>query len=282
MTFGYEVRCKDTWGHVLEGLLQPQVQILNFGVSAYGLNQVFLRYEKEVRSWKPDIVLVGISSEMIRRINSIYPFLMNPEWGTFLFNRPRLVNKNGVLSTINAPVPSAKDVASFLTIQELPHLDLDDYYRPVEWERGGMWTLLEQSYIFRFANSLRPPANRIGEDDILRGAMESSRQVLTSLLDEITRDGAIPIVVYFPYAVELAAGNPDATDLPLSLKTLRTAGIEYHDVSGCLQKVRTASAYMGGGHYSPEGHLGIAQCLEPVVREVMQRSKEKNPVPERT
>src|SRR5499427_8315040 len=62
MTYGYEVRCEESWGHALESHLQPSAQVLNFAVAAYRLNQVFLRYENEVRPWHPHIVIIGVSS----------------------------------------------------------------------------------------------------------------------------------------------------------------------------------------------------------------------------
>ena len=49
MTYGYEVRCEDSWGHSLEALLEPHAQILNFALTAQGLTQALLRYEKDVR-----------------------------------------------------------------------------------------------------------------------------------------------------------------------------------------------------------------------------------------
>ncbi len=149
MTFGYEVRCEESWGHILEALLQPHVQVLNFGVTAYGVNQAFLRYKKDARSWNAAIVVIGITSEMITRINNIYPFLKNPEWG-FPFARPRLVMKNDIPTTINHPVPDPGQIFAYTAISEVPHLDLNDYYRPFQWERGGIWHLVERSYIFAF------------------------------------------------------------------------------------------------------------------------------------
>src|SRR5215467_1589635 len=136
MTFGYEVRCEESWGHALEAHLHPSAQVLNYAVAAYGLNQVFVRYEKEVRPWHPHIVIIGISSEMIRRINSIYPPLMNPDWAGFPFVRPRLVVKDGALTIINSPLPKPEEFSAYSTIRTLPYLNLDDYYIGFDWTRG--------------------------------------------------------------------------------------------------------------------------------------------------
>lgn len=265
MTFGSEVLCEETWGHALEGLLQPHVQILNFGVPAFGLNQVVLRYEKDVRAWHPQIVIIGISSQMISRINNIYPELMNPEWDSPLLARPKLVMKNGVPSVINYPVLKPKELSAYSTIRELPHLDLDPFYRPFQWERGGIWHPFEQSYIFRFLNSLRPPT-KAQPKDIQHEALLLSQFVTQYLVREVLEDGAVPLVVWLPYASEL----PRSTDLGNTghslTRMLRDAGIEYYDPSGCLTEVGTSEAYAVGGHYSPKGNTHLAECLEPLLR----------------
>ena len=55
-TFGQEVAYEDTWGYVLEKSLGPEFQVLNFGVPGYGVDQEFLRFERDVRLWKPRIL----------------------------------------------------------------------------------------------------------------------------------------------------------------------------------------------------------------------------------
>jgi hypothetical protein len=272
MTYGYEVRCEESWGHALEGLLQPRTQVLNFAVSAYGLNQALLRYEKDVRPWKPQIVVIGITSYMIRRDNSIYPFIKEPKWG-FPFARPRLVMKDDVLTTINHPVPDPGQIFANTAISEVPYLDFDDYYRPLEWERGGVWHLLERSYIFRFTHSLRAPSNDPEQDRILQ-AMQLSQFVAQRLVREVVKDGAVPLVVYLPYKHELGISTAAQNALvPLSARMLRNAGIEYFDPTACLIGVKVSDAYMKEGHYSPQANTHIAHCLEPVLRGMIDEPK---------
>ena len=60
-TFGEDVTYEETWGYFLEKELGSQFQVLNFGVAGYGVDQSFLRYEKDVRKWKPKIVIFASS-----------------------------------------------------------------------------------------------------------------------------------------------------------------------------------------------------------------------------
>jgi hypothetical protein len=265
MTYGYEVRCEESWGHALEALLQPHTQVLNFALAAQGLNQALLRYEKDARPWKPQIVVIGITSKMITRNNNIYPFLKDPDWG-MPFARPRLVMKDDILTTINHPVPDPGQIFANTAISEVPYLDLDDYYRPFQWERGGMWYPLEKSYPFRFAYSLRPPGDDREEERNLQ-AMQLSQFVAQRLVREVLKDGAVPLVVYLPYQNELGLSTePQNAYVPLSARMLHNAGIAYFDPTVCLIGVKVSDAYIEHTHYSPQANTHIADCLQPVLR----------------
>jgi len=58
-TFSDEASYEESWSYKLERKLRPQVQVLNFGVSGYGIDQAYLRYKRDVRPWHPDIVVLG-------------------------------------------------------------------------------------------------------------------------------------------------------------------------------------------------------------------------------
>jgi hypothetical protein len=273
-TYGAEVRCEESWGHLLEELLPPHVQVLNFAIGAYGLNQALLRYEKDTRLWKPQIVIIGINSVMIQRINNIYPFLKDPEWG-FPLARPRLIMKNNIPTTVNYPIPEPKEIFVHTTVSDLPYLNLDDYYRPFEWERGGFWSLLERSYVFRLAYSFRPPGDGRQEERDQK-AMELSQFVIPHLVREVSEDGAVPLVVYLPQKGEIGVSSePQNKAIPLSARLLHNVGIEYFDPTACLTEVSLSDAYMKGNHYSPQANAQIARCLEPVLREMVTRFSEQ-------
>lgn len=275
MTYGSEVRCEDSWGHALEGHLGPAVQVLNFGVSGYGLNQVLLRYERDTQPWKPQIVLIGITSEEIRRIISVYNFLMNPDWFGLPYVRPRLILKNGTPSPINQPMPRPTEVFGQSTIRELPNLDQDAYFRRLEWERHDLWHLLQKSYLFRLLISLRPPIDHPREEVSQETMMVLSQHVLTALVRDVREQGAIPLVVHFPYQFELRkAAEYGDKYIPLSVQMLRDAGIDYYDATACLIEAKALDEYMPRSHYSPTANAVIAKCLESIVREEISRLKQ--------
>lgn len=270
MTFGYEVRCEESWGHVLESHLQPSAQVLNFGVPAYGLNQVFVRYEKEVRPWHPHIVIIGISSGMIERINNIYPVLMGLSWIDMPLVRPRLMVKDGALTVINYPLAKPEEILTHSTVRTLPYLNLDDYYIRSYWDRRGIWSLLEGSYIFRVLYSLRPPID-LSYKSRRENAVQSSQVVLQYLVRKILDDGSTPLLVYFPYSWELTSSpKPGNENTPLPVRVLHNSGFQFHDPSSCLKDADISAAYAKHGHYSPRGNAYIARCLFPAVEAAMR------------
>jgi hypothetical protein len=269
MTYGHEVRCEDSWGHMLEALLHPDTQVLNFAMGAQGLNQTLLRYEKDVRPWKPQIVIIGVTSAMITRNTNTYPFLKDPEWG-MPFARPRFVMQDHVLSASSEPVPDPGSIFGRRAIAEVPNLLDDDYYRRFEWERGGIWRLLERSYLFRFAYSVRPPSDGREEERNLN-AMRVGQVVTKRLVEKVLQDGTIPLVVYLPYRDEVGH-SVDSQNLPLSARMLQNAGIRYLDPTACLIAEKISDAYMEGSHYSPRGNAQIAGCLEPVLRQMIKEA----------
>src|SRR5262245_7065920 len=52
----------------------------------------------------------------------------------------------------------------------------------------------------------------------------------------------------------------------ISLRILRTSGIEYDDLVPCLDNVAPNDRFISHGrHYSPLGSIAIARCLHSVV-----------------
>ena len=58
-TFALEVPFEASWPYRLEQQFGHQTQILNFGVNAYGVDQAYLRYSRDVRPWHPDLVVLA-------------------------------------------------------------------------------------------------------------------------------------------------------------------------------------------------------------------------------
>ncbi len=70
-----DVRDEDTWAAKLEQM-DPGIEVLNFGVGAYGLDQAFLRYKHDGVRFNSHILLIGFMSEnIVRGVNVFRLFL---------------------------------------------------------------------------------------------------------------------------------------------------------------------------------------------------------------
>jgi lysophospholipase L1-like esterase len=62
ITFGYGVEEKDSYPAILQPMIGAGSQVINRGVSGYGLDQEFLLFQREVLQQRPDLVIVGFSA----------------------------------------------------------------------------------------------------------------------------------------------------------------------------------------------------------------------------
>ena len=265
-TFALEVSYEDSWGYLLERALESKFQVLNFGVGGYGIHQAYLRYEKDVRGWKPDIVIFGFISHDLNRTMTVYPFLSFYGWGPF--SSPRFVLRHGQLTLLNVPPISPETIFSHRTISELPFIESDSGYKEGEWEKG----LYQLSYLVRLFVSWFPRWSEVSPDVSDEAFVAVNASILSSFVSSAMQAGSIPLVVYFPHG-EVKEGATAKSSQPMHERVLRAAQINYTDLTPCLLEVNAPERFVSGGeHYSPQANARVASCLRNVVvNEVIAR-----------
>jgi hypothetical protein len=261
-TFGHE-KYEDTWGYLLEEALGSEFQVLNFGVGGYGVDQVYLRYEKDVRKWNPKIVIYGVTSHALIRTMIVYPFVSFPNWNS-PFSKPRFILRAGELKKMNVPALAPEAIFSKGSISELPFLEYDYGYKQSDWEKS----LLHHSYLARLFVSRFPRWSAVNPDVSDEALASVNVAILKAFVRSAAQSGTIPLVVYFPnFATEL--GRPSSS-LPLGKRVLQEANIAYTDLTPCLLELNAADRFVPSGHYfSPQGIAAVANCLRPVVNEAL-------------
>jgi hypothetical protein len=256
--FGLEVGFKDSWGYRLQQDLGASVQVLNFGVEGYGIDQGYLRYRKDVRAWHPDLVIFGFIDHDLYRSMAVYPFVSFPEW-EYPVEKPRFVVRDGKLELPNVPVIAPERILELRSVTDLPFIELDRGYEPRDWE----WRPYYYSRLVRFLLSrFRPPPNPVGQTS--DAAMtEVNAALIASFVELAKKEGSSPLVVYFPQRVDYHGGTKSG---PV-LKKLEERGVEVEDLTECLRKVDVAALFIEGRpHYSPAGNAAATACLEPAVK----------------
>lgn len=115
-THGDDVPFDETWGAELEAILNESgtpTEVINFGVSAYGMDQAYLRWETFGKKYLPNIVLFGFQAENVNRnVNMLRAFYAG---GTGIpFSKPRFVlEQDDTLRLINSPT---------LALDRIPHV----------------------------------------------------------------------------------------------------------------------------------------------------------------
>lgn len=275
-TFGDEVEAAQAWPAVLQELLAArgvQADVLNFGVSAYGLDQAWLRFEKDVRSLDPDVVILGFQPEnLLRDLNVIRPVYF-AETGV-PYSKPRFVLEGEGLRIVNRPtVPPAELPAILADPAGSPLAEherfLTPQYRENWWQKSRLLALIAEALGGEEANvpgfALDPEMTEVGHR-IVRGFARSAE-----------RSGAGFVVVHLPRRQELT--EYEAGRLPWHEPFLRTLASEGKLVRPEELFLPVAETdFQPRGHYGPRLHRKVAESLvEPVLASRRERAAPPDP-----
>ena len=258
-TFGLEVPFESSWGAVLEQALGADATVLNLGVDGYGVDQALLRYERDARSWKPAVAILGFIEHDLLRTTSVYSFVTFPEWG-FPFSKPHFVVQDGVLRLLTERLQSPSQILATESIADLPYITDDPGYDAEQWEHH----FYDASYAVRFVRS-RFRRWPIPKAETRTGTVQLNRELVLRFVRVAEADGAVPLVVFFPARTDLdGEARPDRD---VMLTALQDAGVKYIDLRACIGSVGIDKAFIPEHyHYSVEGNAAVARCLLPYVR----------------
>lgn len=271
-TFGEDVSYEDTWGHQLETLMGPAVEVLNFGVPGYGIDQAFLRYLRDVRDWHPDLVILSFISHDLVRSGMVY-YWIGFQGAAVPGAKPRFSLDGGQLTLLNYPLPSPEHIQSTSTIGNLPFIQSDSAYHPADWE----WHLYQYSYLLRFAISwqFHPVASGYELDP---GVQEINEAILKSFVRTAQAAGSHPMVVFLPEYQEFRQSSGMLDRGLLGRRVARKAGVELLDLTSCLEAVPNGLRFTTGWHYTPHANRAVAHCLQAQIMEANGVSRKRKPV----
>lgn len=262
-TFGEEVAYEDTWGYLLEKALGSKFEVLNFGVPGYGVDQAYLRFEKDVHQWKPDVVIFSFISNDVERTMAVYSPLSYPSWAS-PFSKPRFILRDGDLKKLNVPPITPEAIFASGRISDLPFLEYERGYRQSDWRHS--W--VHSSYLARAVMTWFPRWEAVGPDVSIEALVRVNGAILKTFAQSAAQMGAVPVVVYHPRREVDASRN---SNVRLGRRVLEAAGVPYTEPTSCLRELNPADWFIphGGGHYSPQGNAAVAKCLVDVVRQAL-------------
>jgi len=251
--FSLEVPFEQSWGYHLQRLLGEDVQVLNFGVDGYGIDQMYLRYERDVRPWNPQVVVIGFIGHDLARTMAVYPFV-SFGWPGYLV-KPRFAIENGALKLLNVPLPTPDEILNASQIHQLPHVEYDLGYGATDW----YWRFDHGPLVLRFLTSAFPPRWRLEDPRVSEEATKTlNSRLLAQMVRSIEQNGTVPFVVFL--AASLKPGNAVVRE------TLDRANAPFLDMTECLAGVPAERRRVPSGHhYTGLANLALARCTAPAV-----------------
>ena len=260
--------------------LDTRLEVPNFGVGAYGLDQSFLRYQQDAVDFSPHIVVIGFMSENIHRSVNTFPPFYVPE----IFeprSKPRFRIDGNSLVLLENPLARPEEYRKLLSDDAslIERLGENDFYYQTRY-RPGPFFFLPSARLLRFlASSLS------SERILVRGAYNPRSEafrVTTRIFSEFYETAiehrSSPIVAIFPRKSDLVRVRESASRVYAPLLTyLESEQIRTIDVLECLHAadpIRTidvleclhaadprAVQFLPGGHYAPRTNRVVARCI---------------------
>ena len=274
-THGDDVNNASTWEAQLEPMLKS-AQVLNFGVPAYGVDQAYLRYMEDGKSFRPNVVLIGVMTEnLYRGINVWRPYYKTSY--DFPLTKPRFKLVEGRLVLVPNPLANLKacerlrdDPASLL---------------PQIAENDSLFSMQYAACDFDFFPTIRlgkmlnrkrtladlSPVDATGRFKTEHEAFAVLTATLTAFVAAVREEQANVMVLLFPNEV-LPSGSQQSQPYEPLKDWLDEAGIGYMDLQDGFDRyradLRDEELFVGQfNHYSPAGNGLVAQALRDQLTE---------------
>jgi len=270
-----EVRNHETWQAIMEGF-DTNLEVLNFGVGAFGLDQSYLRYMKEGRQFHSGIVLIGFMTEnILRHVNTYRPFYF-PKTGLPL-TKPRFVVEDRRLALIPNPMKSLDDY-NMLLLQPGETLSRiganDDYYK-----RRYASSLFDWSPTVRLVRLLvqRGDEEIPDEEEIIIDGHYNEKseafRVTTKIFDrfysEVVENQSTPVILVFPNQSDLIRARQNKQQMYSTLLSyFDSAGYRYIDLIEAFDNAEVEDLF--SGHYTPLANSLVAQYLSDYINNMSE------------
>jgi hypothetical protein len=275
-----EVTQRDCWAVLLEHAL-PGTEVLSFGVSAYGPDQAWLRYQRDGRPYRPCGVLIGYYvGDIDRVVNRFRPFLL-PDDG-IVMSKPRFLLDGDGLKLLPNPATKPKQFSDPLWVEQTLGQH-DAWYFPGTFIAGpldGSWVVrLARTAAYRQARAplLRDERSYplYGED---REAYQITGRILIQFAEQVRSEGATPTVVVFPGRQDLLASLTGSKPHDRLVSWLTGAGIPTVDMTESIlveaQRIGFDPLFAAHGHYTDIGNRIVAGKLAHELPEIMSATCE--------
>lgn len=268
--FGTEMPDSSAWAAVLEREF-PNIEVPNYGVGGYGIDQVLLDFSAQGRDLHPQVILVGFVPDQLRRTVNVYRRFLSTQ-------EPPLVKPRFLLGASGG-----------LTLLPTPFHGMGDYQRVLQHPRDVLalgkadaWysALIYRNPLYDYSSTVRLlttfwirasrrylGAERLYIDGRANPRSEAFRiqvELFAQVVDSIRAQGAMPLLVFFPDRATLyrIADGLAPSYQPL-VDTLRARGFDPLDAGEAFEGTKAADvpALFATAHYSAAGNRVVGRWL---------------------
>lgn len=198
-TAGDDASDETVWAHLLEVYLNRagiRAEVLNFGVSAYGMDQAYLRWLHDGKAYAPDVVVFGLQAENLDRNVNVFRQLIHPLGPPF--SKPRFLLSEGGLSLVNSPAIPPQDLVATFASFDSHYLSIHEaYYRGRDYSEQWWSSSKLASMIYAIVNQ------QLKEEALTYG-LESERgrlgtAIVEAFADDVLAAGKPFIILFLPH-----------------------------------------------------------------------------------
>lgn len=263
-TYGAEVENSETFQSQMEAM-DKGLEVLNFGVTGYGLDQAYLRFKNKGKKYETDFVFIGFMTENINRNrNRFRPFYFT---GTGLpFSKPKFNLKDQSLVLVPSYFKSPEQYQKLL--EDKPNtirlLGRDDFYFSVGPISNPLTDWSPSLRLFKATKRQLMLKNNMpyNKNSI---ALKVTKKLFDNFYSEVQNLNQIPIIVIFPNEVDLdrCKASQNKNHSPL-LEYFQSKDYLYTDLTDLLCKYNTKD--MISGHYTPLGNKVVSEFMFKYIK----------------
>ena len=272
-TYGGDVPLGANWAKQMTAIA-PSIEVLNYGVGAYGFDQAYLRYLKVGADYHPNIVLIGYMSENLSRDVNVFRPFYTAMFRNMIFTKPRFRLQNDQLVLLPNPLSTYPDYENFLRNDTavLAQIGQNDYWYQINYSRGGLDFLpsvrLGKVFVEKLRQHVTNPVFALdGKYNERSEAYQVTARIFDAFYQKALDNGALPIIVVFPdINAQARSLRGDPRRYGALLQYFDSNGYRYIDTLSALEpyysRYSVGQLTVGNwGHYSPLGNKIVAEYI---------------------
>ena len=193
-----EVKFQNTIGNYLQNILDKQnieAEVLNFAVSGYGMDQAFLRWESVKEKFQPDIILLGVQFENVKRhINLLRPFYFYTT--EIPYSKPRFVLSGNKLHLIKNPIAEITNTVDIIrNFDSWKFSHFEGFYKKEDYEFNPYYLSKSISFVSSAISQILEEVNYYNSD---RESYQVTYKILEQFNKSVLKENAIFIPLHLP------------------------------------------------------------------------------------